>query len=92
MKKEAEAQVQEEISTKFYFRPPPVFDHSENEIKLNAATILKEEAVIKQQKKKEDDYIKQVEMNLRDSAEFSRWKKEQDEKEMIQNLEEQERS
>jgi hypothetical protein len=69
-----------------------VFEHSENEIKLNAATILKEEAIIKQMKKKEEDYLKQIEMNLRDSAEFERWKKEQEEKEKIAQLEEQERS
>jgi len=43
---------------------------------MNVATILKEEHIIKKAKKEEEDYVKNIEMNMRDSAEFERWKAE----------------
>lgn len=70
----------------------PAYDHSQADIKMNAATILKEEAVIKRSKQEEEDYIKQIEMNMRDSSEFEKWKKEQEDKETVAKLELQERS
>lgn len=89
---EAERKIQEETAFKTYFRPMPTFDHSQAEIKMNAATILKEEAIIKRSKQEEEDYLKQIEMNMRDSAEFEKWKKQMQDKDSLEQLELQERS
>ena len=48
---------------------------------MNAAAILKDEAILKKLQNKEDEYLKGIELNMRDSTEFERWKKEQDAKE-----------
>jgi len=91
LKEAAETKMQKETTIKTFHRPMPVYDHSEADIKMNAATILKEEAVIKRSRQEEEDYIKQVEMNMRDSSEYEKWKKEQQDKEAIEKLELQER-
>ena len=70
----------------------PVYDHSQAEIKMNAATILKEEAIIKRTKLEEEEYVRQIEMNQRDSSEYEKWKKEQVDKDALAKLELQERS
>lgn len=92
LKEEAELKEKRDHEIKTFFKPIPTFDHTNTEIKMNAATILKEEAIIKRTKQEEEDYIKQVEMNMRDSADFEKWKKEMDRKEEIEKLELQERS
>ena len=91
LKAAAEEKFKSDIETKYFYRPAPEFE-SVDEAKVNVATVLKEEMIIKKKKKEEEDYIKQVEMNMRDSAEFKNWKKEQEEKEMIEKLEHQEKS
>lgn len=92
LKEEAEKKIQEETAFKTYYRPMPTFDHTQTEIKMNAATILKEEAIIKRSKQEEEDYLKQIEMNMRDSSEFEKWKKQMQDKDSLEKLELQERS
>ena len=91
LKEEEEKKLKQTIAMKTHYKPMPVYDHSETEYKVNAATILKEEAIIKRAKKEEDDYVKQVEMNMRDSREFEEWKKKELDKEEIAKLELQEK-
>ena len=91
LKKEADDKFKNEIKKNKFYKPVPAFDPT-IETKLNAAAILKEEAMIKKAKKEEEDYIKNIEMNMRDSSEFEKWKKENDEKEKLESLEHKERS
>lgn len=91
LKEEFEKIQKEKLEYKRFYREPPKFDHSGNEIKLNAAAILKDEAIMKKLQGKEDEYLKNIELNMRDSTEFERWKKEQEAKEKAALLEHQER-
>ena len=87
-KEKQERQIKEH---KTVVRPPPQVDPSQQEIKLNAAAILKDEAIMKRLQNKEDEYLKGIELNMRDSQEFERWRKEQEAKEQAEQLERQER-
>jgi hypothetical protein len=91
LREEAEKKLDEATAKKTYSRPMPVYDNADANIKMNAATILKEEAIIKRSKQEEEDYLKQIEMNMRDSSEFESWKKEMQQKDSLEKLELQER-
>lgn len=91
LKKEAEEQLKEKLEYKKHYKEPPKFDHAQNEIKMNAAAILKDDAIIRKLQGKEDEYLKNIELNMRDSTEFKRWKKEQEAKEKAAQLEYQEK-
>ena len=51
-------------------------EFKEVEIKLNTAAILLEAKKVKQKAKEEELYLKQVEVNMRDSTEFKNWHEE----------------
>jgi len=92
IKEEEETKVKNDHAFKTYYKPMPTYDHTGEEIKMNIATILKEEVIIKRARQEEEDYVKQVEMNMRDSKEFESWKKKEQDKDQIAQLEHQERS
>lgn len=52
-------------------------DYGDVDIKLNAAAIMKEAQAIQQKREEEEKYLKEVEINLRDSGEWRQWKEEQ---------------
>jgi len=91
LKEEEETKMKKTTALKTHYKPMPVFDHSDTDIKFNAATILKEEAIIKKARQEQEDYVKQVEMNMRDSQEFEEWKKKELDKEEVARLELQEK-
>jgi len=91
IKEEEETKIKNDHTYKTYYKPMPAYDHTGDEIKLNVATILKEEVIIKRSRQEEEDYVKQVEMNMRDSSEFENWKKREQDKDQIAQLEHQER-
>jgi len=92
LKEEADKKFKTQTEMKTFFKPIPAFDKADTaDIKMNAATILKEEFIIKRGNKEEEDYLRQVEMNMRDSSEFENWKKKMQDKDTLEKLELQEK-
>ena len=58
-----------------YYRPPPNFQQAA-EVRLNVAAILREDKQLQKKQLDEAKRIKDLEWNLRDSAEFENWKEE----------------
>ncbi|KAJ3288083.1 hypothetical protein HK104_008340 [Borealophlyctis nickersoniae] len=50
-------------------------------VKLTTAAILREDALVRRQRKKEEEWLNEVETGLRDASEFSSWRGEAKEKE-----------
>lgn len=60
---------------KKYAREVP--DYGEVDVRLNQAAIMKEANAIKARQEQEEQYMKDVEVNMRDSQDFKRWIEEQ---------------
>ncbi|EGR27662.1 hypothetical protein IMG5_191650 [Ichthyophthirius multifiliis] len=89
---EVEEKLNQELQfEKKNYRPPPTFKEPV-EIKHNIAAILREDAKIKSVQEQEAKRLKDLEWNMRDSAEFENWKKEMKYKEQIEILEQQQRT
>ena len=58
---------------KKYTRKMPNFDKKPAAVKLNTAAIIREEALLQQKEKKEEQVLKDYEMNLWDDTEYNRW-------------------
>lgn len=58
------------------FRKVPPEIYSSVPVKLTAATILREEALVRKQKQKEEKLLRDVEIGLKDEHEFEEWRKE----------------
>ena len=68
----------------------PDFARMDAPVKLNVASILREDAVYKKKQEKEKKLIEAYESELRDSTEFYKWQKgmrDQDERERIEAVE-----
>ncbi|KAL4453394.1 hypothetical protein ABPG74_017601 [Tetrahymena malaccensis] len=91
IKKEVEEEKNKQLQfDNTYFRPPPTFDEAA-EIKMNVAAILREDKHLQKKQDDENKRIKDLEWNMRDSAEFENWKEEQKYKEKLENIEYQQR-
>ena len=60
-------------------------------VRMTYGQILREEKKIKEKQKEEEEVLKNLEINMRDSSEFNNWKREQDHLEELQRLEDQHR-
>jgi hypothetical protein len=77
------AQIEEFERTKPVFsRKVPAETYSSVPVKLTAATILREEALVRKQKEKEEKLLRDVEIGLKDEHEFEAWREELKLKEM----------
>lgn len=56
-------------------------------VRMTYGQILREEKKIKEKQKEEEEVIKNLEVNMRDSSEFNNWRREQDHLEELQRLE-----
>lgn len=65
----------------------PNFEENQAGIRLNVASIVKEEYKLRAKENEEQKIIKDLEINLRDSSEFKQWKQKNQELERIQELE-----
>lgn len=70
-----------------YTRPMPDFEKKPAVVKLNTAAIVREEALIQKQQIKEEQVMKEFEMNLRDDSEYNRWLEENREKTEVETME-----
>lgn len=87
-KEEYEKQFQSQLN--FSGQKPrhmPDFDKMEAPIKLTAAAVKREALALKQFEEKEQQRLKDLEMNQRDETEYMTWKREMDEREEILRLE-----
>lgn len=82
-KREAELQF-----NKKYCNPPKDFSNKQAIVKYNETAILREEYLIQKKKKKEEEELNKIIIEKKDSKEFERWKREQEEKENLLRLEE----
>jgi hypothetical protein len=71
------AQIEEfERKRPVFSRKVPAETYSSVPVKLTAATILREEALVRKQKEKEQQLIRDVEIGLKDEHEFEVWREE----------------
>lgn len=64
-------------------------EYNENgAVRMTYGQILREEKKIKEKQKIEEEVIKDLEWNMRDSSEFNNWRREQDHLEELNRLEE----
>lgn len=75
-----------------YCKPIPNFEEKNAGIRLNVAHIIREEHKLKAKEEEKEKIMKDLEINLRDSNEFKEWKKKNQEKERIEELEHQQKS
>ncbi|OQR95489.1 hypothetical protein THRCLA_07818 [Thraustotheca clavata] len=73
VKKEIEDARMAELKVKFKAKPAPIFADKDAPVKLNAAAILREDALYKKKQEKEAKIIQAYESDLRDASEFYRW-------------------
>lgn len=59
-----------------FHNPPPDFQHSAPAVRLNAAAVLKEDALFRKQQAKDAEVLRNYEEELRDPFEFYMWQKE----------------
>jgi hypothetical protein len=71
-----------------YMNPPLDYTKEPAEVRFNEAAILREEFLIQKKKKQEEDELKKILIEKKDSKEFERWKREMEERENIQRMEE----
>jgi hypothetical protein len=70
-----------------YSREIPDFSKVEAPVKLTSAAVLREGHALKLKAAEEAKVLKDFELNMRDGAEFERWRREMDEKEEVERLE-----
>jgi hypothetical protein len=77
VKRELEQQFSEQLAFDSSFvNPVPDFDKKEAKVKLNAAAILREDALYKKQQEKDFNLLKNYEVELRDATEYYGWQRE----------------
>lgn len=71
------------------FKPKPLPDFSKNQadVKLNVAALKREKHLIDKEEKIQADRLAQMEMGLKDASEFTRWQREMEQKDDIENIE-----
>jgi len=74
------------MNKQFYAKPVPDFESMPANVKLNAAAILREDALFKKKQEKEAKLLKAYEEDLRDSTDFYRWQEEQRKKDEEEKL------
>jgi hypothetical protein len=73
-------------------RPMPNFEKNEAPVKLNAAAIKREGALLKKKDEEDAKILKEFEYNLRDDSDFNRWFDEMREKDEVERLEHMQKS
>jgi hypothetical protein len=73
---------------KKYVNPPLDYSKAPADVRFNEAAILREEFLIQKKKKQEEDELNKIIIEKKDSKEYERWKREMEEKENLQRLEE----
>lgn len=70
-----------------YSRDLPDFSKLEAPVKLTSAAVLREGHALKVKAQEEAKVLREFELNMRDGAEFERWRREMDEKDEVERLE-----
>lgn len=70
-----------------YHKEVPEFNSEDAKIRFNVAAIVKEEHKLRAKEREEAERIKNLEINMRDSTEFENWKRKNEEREKIEELE-----
>lgn len=90
IEKVAEEKYKEIEKTRAQFKLPPKTEPPKQEIKMTAASILREEVLLKKKEAEEKAKIANIEQNLHDASEFERWQKEMKQKDNIERKEQME--
>jgi hypothetical protein len=89
---EVEARREAELQfDSFRAKPMPVYSEENAHVRLNVASVLREDFLYKQKQEQESKMIKAYEEDLRDANEFYRWQTEMKEKDLAQHKVEVER-
>lgn len=89
LKQEAEEKLKKELQfNKKYVTPLKDFTKHTADVKYNETAIIREEHNIKLKEQAEKDRIKKIMIEGKDSAEFERWRREMEEKDDLQRMEE----
>ncbi len=89
---EVKAFVEKQVTKELNFRgteprPMPDFSRKKAEVKLTAAALKREKALVEREEAAEARKLAELEMGLKDASEFERWQREMEQKDDIEQIE-----